>query len=77
MLIRNAHAIVTGLRGEDARAAGPDIRVEAEVIREIGKLEPHPGEEQLDATDCVVYPGWVCTHHHLFQTLMKGEPEAG
>ena len=76
MLIRNAHAIVTGLRGEDARAAGPDIRVEDEVIREIGKLEPRPGEEQLDATDCVVYPGWVCTHHHLFQTLMKGVPEA-
>ena len=76
MLIRNALAIVTGLRGAQARAAGPDIRIEDGLIREIGRLPPRPGEEWLDASDCVVYPGWVCTHHHLFQTLMKGVPEA-
>ena len=33
-----------------------------------------PGERVLDATDCVVYPGWVNTHHHLFQSLLKGVP---
>jgi len=40
--------------------------------------EFHPGwpQQVLDATDCVVYPGWVNTHHHLFQSLLKGVPVA-
>ncbi|MBN0559850.1 amidohydrolase family protein, partial [Pseudomonas aeruginosa] len=29
---------------------------------------------QIDARDCVIYPAWVNTHHHLFQSLLKGEP---
>jgi 8-oxoguanine deaminase len=28
----------------------------------------------IDASGCVVYPGWVNTHHHLFQSLLKGIP---
>ncbi len=26
-------------------------------------------------TDCVVYPAWVNTHHHLFHSLLEGEPQ--
>jgi cytosine/adenosine deaminase-related metal-dependent hydrolase len=29
----------------------------------------------IEARDCVVYPAWVNTHHHLFQSLLKGEPQ--
>lgn len=67
MLIRNAAAILTGRRGPEARAAGPDLRIRGATIEAIGRLAPGPGEEVRDATDCVVYPGWVNTHHHLFQ----------
>src|SRR3990167_738145 len=74
-LIRKAGAIMTGLRGADARQAGPDIRVTSGRIAVIGRLEPLPGETQIDARDCVVYPAWVNTHHHLFQSLLKGEPQ--
>ena len=74
-LIRQASAIMTGLRGADARQAGPDIRVTDGRIAAIGRLEPLPGETQIDARDCVVYPAWVNTHHHLFQSLLKGEPQ--
>ena len=28
----------------------------------------------IDASGCVIYPGWVNTHHHLFQSLLKGIP---
>ena len=28
----------------------------------------------IDARTCVVYPGWVNTHHHLFQNLLKAVP---
>ena len=28
----------------------------------------------LDASGCVVYPGWVNTHHHLSESVLKGVP---
>jgi cytosine/adenosine deaminase-related metal-dependent hydrolase len=74
LLIRNATAILTGLKGNDARHAGPDVRIRDGRITSIGALVPEPGEPQIDATDCVVYPAWVNTHHHLFQSLLKGDP---
>jgi 8-oxoguanine deaminase len=74
-LIRNASAILTGLPGAAARHAGPDLRVVEGRIAAIGRLEPQPGERHIDARDCVVYPAWVNTHHHLFQSLLKGEPQ--
>lgn len=74
VLIRNAAAILTGARGDGARANGPDIRIHHGRIAAIGRLSPEPGEATIDATDCVVYPAWVNTHHHLFQSLLKGEP---
>ena len=73
-LIRNATAILTGLKGSEARHDGPDLRVREGRITAIGRLSPEPGEQQVDATDCVVYPAWVNTHHHLFQSLLKGDP---
>ncbi len=73
MLIRNPLAIMTGLAGDAARARG-DLRIEGSRITAIGALAPLPGEAIVDATDCVVYPGWVNTHHHLFQSVMKGVP---
>jgi 8-oxoguanine deaminase len=73
-LIQNAAAIMTGLGAGQSRHAGPDIRVVDDAIAAIGKLEPTPGERVIDATDCVVYPAWVNTHHHLFQSLLKGDP---
>jgi cytosine/adenosine deaminase-related metal-dependent hydrolase len=74
LLIRNATAILTGLRGAGARAQGDSIRVRAGKVEAIGALEPQPGESVLDAEGCVVYPAWVNTHHHLFQSLLKGDP---
>jgi len=75
LLIKNAHAILTGLPGDAARHTGPDIRVRDGVIEAIGSLTALPEERLIDARDCVVYPAWVNTHHHLFQSLLKGEPQ--
>ncbi len=74
LLIRNAGAILTGLRGAGERHAGPDIRVDDGLIVAMGALAPLAGERQIDARDCAVYPAWVNTHHHLFQSLLKGDP---
>jgi cytosine/adenosine deaminase-related metal-dependent hydrolase len=75
MLVRNATAIMTGLPGAQARAVGRDLRIGADGrIAAIGTLAAQPGERVVDATDCVVYPGWVNTHHHLAQSVLKGVP---
>ena len=71
MLIDNAAGIFTGLPGAAMRTAG-QIRIRDGVIVEIGALEPTPGEQRLDAQGGVIYPGLVSTHHHLFQSVLKG-----
>ena len=74
MLIQNAEAILTGLGGPEMRSPGRDIRIIGSRIAEIGQISPRPGEPQLDAQGCIIYPGWVNTHHHLLQSVMKGVP---
>lgn len=75
LLIRGATALLTGLPGAAARSvAGTDLRVRDGLVAAIGTLAPEPGERIIDARGCVVYPGWVNTHHHLFQSLLKGVP---
>ncbi|HRD84671.1 MAG TPA: amidohydrolase family protein, partial [Rubrivivax sp.] len=73
-LLRGSAGLMTGLAGDAARHAGPDLRIEDGRIAAIGRLDPRPGEAVIDCRDCVIYPGWVNTHHHLFQSLLKGVP---
>src|ERR1700742_4528501 len=70
-LIENATGIFTGLPGAAMRSGG-SIRVRDGVIAGLGALQPEPGERRLDARGCVIYPGLISTHHHLFQSVMKG-----
>ncbi|MCP6769645.1 amidohydrolase family protein, partial [Klebsiella pneumoniae] len=52
-----------------------DLRIRDGRIESIAPgLAPLPGERVIDASDCVVSPGWINTHHHLFQNLLKGVP---
>ena len=75
LLIQGADHLWTGLAGTAMRStAGADVRVRGGVITAIGVLTPEPGERVLDARGCVIYPGWINTHHHLFQSLLKGIP---
>jgi cytosine/adenosine deaminase-related metal-dependent hydrolase len=70
-LIENATGIFTGLHGAAMRTSG-SIRVREGVIAEMGALQPEPNERRLNAQGCVIYPGLISTHHHLFQSVMKG-----
>ncbi|WP_130802871.1 amidohydrolase family protein [Acinetobacter ihumii] len=74
-LIKNAHTILTGLTGDAARSNASAIRIQDGVITDMGNLTALSDENVIDAKDCVVYPAWVNTHHHLFQSLLKGEPQ--
>ncbi|WP_321798099.1 amidohydrolase family protein [Caballeronia sp. J97] len=75
LLIKNPAAVMSGLRGDDARLGQADIRIRDGIITAIGPdLEARDDERVIDARSCVVYPGWVNTHHHLFQNLLKAVP---
>jgi cytosine/adenosine deaminase-related metal-dependent hydrolase len=71
LLIENATGIFTGLPGAAMRSGG-SIRVRDGVIVAMGALQGEPDERRLDARDCVIYPGLISTHHHLFQSVLKG-----
>ncbi|WP_297082876.1 pentapeptide repeat-containing protein, partial [uncultured Demequina sp.] len=53
--------------------AGVDIRLSNGVIAEIGAALDPVGEI-VDASGCLVTPGLVNTHHHLYQTLTRAVP---
>ncbi len=74
ILIRNADVIVTM---DDARRElqGADLRLRGGVITEIG-IGLHSDGEVIEAGGCVVTPGLVNTHHHLYQTLTRAVPAA-
>lgn len=49
-----------------------DVLVLGGRVAAVGAVTRPPGARVLDATDCLVTPGLVNTHHHLFQRLGRG-----
>jgi cytosine/adenosine deaminase-related metal-dependent hydrolase len=44
------------------------------LISAVGTGEAPPAIDRIDATDCLVTPGLVNAHHHLFQNLTRAYP---
>ena len=74
ILVQGADTLVTM---DDARReiSGGDVRLRDGVIVEVGQNLPTNGAEVIRAQGCVVTPGLVNTHHHLYQTLTRAVPE--
>ncbi|GAA6147589.1 8-oxoguanine deaminase [Pseudooceanicola nitratireducens] len=72
ILIRAADTILT-MDGTRRELQGADIRIRDGVIAEVGTGLHSEGEVVL-AKGCVVTPGLVNTHHHLYQTLTRAVP---
>ncbi|WP_292292446.1 8-oxoguanine deaminase [Marivita sp.] len=72
ILIKNARTVLT-MDTSLSEVADTDIRIENGVITEIGAGLTGP-ENIIDAKGCVVTPGLVNTHHHLYQTLTRAVP---
>lgn len=72
ILIRNADYLLTM---NDARAElrGADVLIRDGVIAAIGQ-GLMSGGEIINAAGCVVTPGLVNTHHHLYQTMTRAVP---
>ncbi|WP_170374391.1 8-oxoguanine deaminase [Ruegeria atlantica] len=72
ILIKNAETILTM---DDTRRelSGADILIRGGQIDQIGHGLQTTGEVHV-ATGCVVTPGLVNTHHHLYQSLTRAVP---
>ena len=73
LLIRDADVVVT-MNGSRAELPQADIHVRDGLINAVGRGLSAAGAETIDATGCVVTPGLVNTHHHLYQTLTRAVP---
>jgi cytosine/adenosine deaminase-related metal-dependent hydrolase len=73
ILIRNAAAVVT-MDAARREIAGGDVLIRGGVVAAVGQGLTAPGAEVVQAAGCVVTPGLVNTHHHLYQTLTRAVP---
>lgn len=77
LLIRNASVLVTM---DDARREIKNgaVFIRDGVIEQIGVTGdlPPAADETIDATDHVVMPGLINTHHHLVQSMTRAVPAA-
>jgi len=73
LVIRNARCVAT-LDVARRELAGGWVAITDGLIEAVGDGEPPPAAEIVDARDCLVTPGLVNTHHHLYQNLTRAFP---
>lgn len=75
LLLKNISTIYT-FNDEDQILQNSSILVEGSKIVQIGRDFPITSDlEVIDCTGLVALPGFVNTHHHLYQTLFRGIKE--
>ncbi len=74
ILIKNPLAVAT-MNDNGAEFSGGHILIEDSIIKSIGtEALDIPADEIIDASDMVITPGFINTHHHLYQTLTRNIP---
>lgn len=74
-IIKNADLILT-MDATRQRLSGMDIHLHGGTIAAIGPDLTVEGARVTHAQGCLVTPGLVNTHHHLYQTMTRGVPAA-
>jgi len=77
LLIKNARVLVT-MDAERREIDDGAILICDNVIEQVGNSAdlPHSADEIIDATNHVVMPGLINTHHHMYQSLTRVIPAA-
>ncbi len=73
ILIRNARAVLT-MDAALGELHDADVLIRGGVIAAVGQGLAAPGAAVLEAAGCVVTPGLINTHHHLYQCLTRAVP---
>ncbi len=78
ILLQNISWLIT-MDNNDNIFRNVDLLIENNIIKAIGadiEESDLQGEvEKIDCTDSVILPGFVNTHHHLYQTMFRGIKE--
>lgn len=74
LLIKDAYLIAT-MDDKNTKYDGGYIIISGNKIEQVGKVLPKDIDlknyDVIDAKNCVVLPGFINTHHHLYQTLTR------
>lgn len=73
LVIANAR-LVAVMDDADREVEGGWVAIDDGFVVGVGDGEPPDSDDVLDATDCLVTPGLVNSHHHLFQNLTRAFP---
>ena len=73
LLIRNARLVAT-VDAERRELAGGWVSITGNLIEAVGVGAEPAAAEVIDASDCLVTPGLVNTHHHMYQNLTRAYP---
>ena len=75
LLIHDARLLVT-MDSARREIPGGWVAIRAGMVAAVGGAgdPPPPATHRLDATGCLVTPGLVNTHHHLYQNLTRAYP---
>lgn len=75
ILFRGAEVVVT-MDASRQEIVGGDVLVDDGKVVAVGRDLPRANAEVIEAGNCVITPGLINTHHHLFQTLTRAVPAA-
>ena len=70
-LLQNGTVLIHD-QNEDVKAVRTDILIKSNKIAKIGTGISTPDATVIDCTDKVISPGFIDTHHHVWQTQLKG-----
>lgn len=73
LLIKNCLRIAT-LDAKMREISGGDIYIEGNRILAVGKVPKRRADRVIDGRGKVALPGFVNTHHHLYQTFQRNVP---
>jgi 5-methylthioadenosine/S-adenosylhomocysteine deaminase len=69
-LIRGAYVLT--MDEELGTIRDGDVRIEGDRITAVGRELAADGAEVIDGTDCIVLPGFVDTHRHMWGAMLRG-----
>ena len=75
LMVRNADLVVT-MDDDRREIASCDVLVRDSAIVEVGPKLESEADETFDAQGCLVIPGLINTHNHMWGTLYRGLPDA-
>ena len=73
LLLRNALILAT-IDDQGSEIVGGGLFARDGVIAQVGGELPRFADDIIDATGCIVTPGLINTHHHLFQSMTRAVP---